>query len=395
MAGTLYIVGGGMNSNAERIFSSLISDAGGSSARFAFVVSASGEDPDETFESYVADFEALGVKRENCVLIPLYPKDVRDRRGYNAINGDADDLIELVDGVSGIWFTGGDQYYTSRCFLRDDGSDTKLLSAFRKIYENGGVIGGSSAGAAIMSRVMIAGGSNRGVMRDGTVLSYAGYRPDDDADEVACEPLRLTNDGLGFFPLGIVDQHFNRRPRLIRSIEACFANDADVKRAFGVSEDTALVYKNGCVAVLGNAGVYIMECENALRRSAGSYENVALSVLLEGDRMDGDGAICLAFAPKAGERGFSMDYLAGGIPDAPNFDDCMDKLLRGESGSVYTDGSGLPFVRSSALYDAGDCDYLLRLRYTKLAQTRGALNARGQISLERARLDTASLRLPR
>ncbi len=53
MAGTLYIVGGGMNQGEEEILSAFIASAGGPAAKFAFVVSASGEDPDDTFRSYV------------------------------------------------------------------------------------------------------------------------------------------------------------------------------------------------------------------------------------------------------------------------------------------------------------------------------------------------------
>lgn len=393
MAGSLYIVGGAMQNNADRIFSALIEAAGGKNSRFAFAVSASGEDPDDTFESYAADFEALGVPKENCVLIPLYPKNVRDRRGYNAINGDADGLLELFEGVTGVWFTGGDQYYTSECFVRRDGSDTKLLAAMRKMYENGGVIGGSSAGAAIMSRVMIAAGTNRGVMRDGTVFGYDDYTADDDGDELACEPLRVTEAGLGFFPLGITDQHFNWRPRLIRSIEACFMNRAGVKRAFGVSEDTALVYKDGKITVIGDAGVFMMNCGNAVRLGAGSYQNVSLSVLTEGDSMDETGRISIAAVPSGRKRSFSRDYITGGITESPLFDACMDKLLRGRAGSVYTDEKGQSFVRSSALYDAKGEDYLLKLKYTKLPSTRGAINARGRISLDGVRLDTESRKI--
>ena len=175
MEGTLFIVGGGLSESADEVFSALIERAGGPQSRFAFIVTASGSGPDETYRSYRDDFVRLGVPEDHCVLIPLYAEHVRDERGYNAFTGDADGLCELLEGVTGVWFTGGDQYFTAGCFLRKDGSDTRLLAKLREIYANGGVIGGSSAGAAIMSEVMIGDGNNRGVLSRDVVYGYDTY----------------------------------------------------------------------------------------------------------------------------------------------------------------------------------------------------------------------------
>lgn len=389
MAGTLFIVGGAMGENAERIFRELIRSAGGPAARFAFAVSASGSDPDDTFRSYREDVHALGVPRENCVLIPLYSEGVTDERGYNAVNGDAEGLTALLEGVTGVWFTGGDQYYTSKCFLRSDGADTAALSALRKIYADGGVIGGSSAGAAIMSRAMIGAGSNRGVLRYGVKYDYDGYCESADPDgEVACEPLMMTSAGLGFFTEGIVDQHFNARPRLIRSIEACFANRLGVRRAYGVGESTALIYREGRMEVLGSEGVYIMDCENAVRTAAGAYENVDISLLYEGDIVDG-GVIRLAGERTEGERFFPHDYIIGGVPESGVFDDCLNKLLCAEPGCLFRDGEGRGYVISAVPYRAGDRDYLLRLRYTVSERSDVRTRRDGHTSAAHVRLDTA------
>ena len=84
MEGTLFIVGGGLIQSADEVFAELIRRAGGANGRFAFIVSASGMDPDDTFCSYRDDFVRLGAREENCVLVPLYAPHVRDERGYNA-----------------------------------------------------------------------------------------------------------------------------------------------------------------------------------------------------------------------------------------------------------------------------------------------------------------------
>ena len=87
MEGTLFIVGGGLIQSADEVFAELIRRAGGANGRFAFIVSASGMDPDDTFRSYRDDFVRLGAREENCVLVPLYAPHVRDERGYNAFTG--------------------------------------------------------------------------------------------------------------------------------------------------------------------------------------------------------------------------------------------------------------------------------------------------------------------
>ena len=73
-------------------------------------------------------------------------------------------LLPLFDGVSGVWFSGGDQLHTTRLLLQPDGSDTPVLGRMRRLLSDGGVIGGSSAGAAIMSRTMIVRGDDEGTL---------------------------------------------------------------------------------------------------------------------------------------------------------------------------------------------------------------------------------------
>src|SRR5450759_2673696 len=60
--------------------------------------------------------------------------------------------MDEVRSAAGIYFTGGDQ---SR--LRDCLAGTPTLTAIREAYERGAAIGGTSAGAAVMSRVMLSG----------------------------------------------------------------------------------------------------------------------------------------------------------------------------------------------------------------------------------------------
>ncbi len=394
MEGTLFIVGGGLNKSADEVFAALIERAGGPNSRFAFVVSASGEGPDETYRSYVEDFEKLGVPEDHCVLVPLYAEHVRDERGYNAFTGDADGLCELLDGVTGVWFTGGDQYFTAGCFLRKDGSDTRLLTKLREIYANGGVIGGSSAGAAIMSEVMIANGNNRGVISHDVVFGYDTYDELCELDD-PCEPLIIAK-GLGFFPYGVVDQHFNKRPRLLRSIEACLANDKNVRMGYAVSEDTALVYHAGTIEVLGSASVYLIDCRNAEKTANGCYNGVVLGAIQKGDRYDlASGEIAFAQECAKEEREFYRDYVTDGIINSPVFDSMVDRfLLRGKKESMYfCEDKNLPYIKGAVVYEAYGETYLVVLKYFKGARTCGYLGAHASFANVELSISTTKVNL--
>ncbi len=394
MEGTLFIVGGGLINSSDEVFSALIECAGGSKARFAFIVSASGLDPDDTFRTYRDDFVRLGAKEENCVLVPLYAPHVRDERGRNAMSGDADGLVELLDGVSGVWFTGGDQYYTANCFIRQDGTDTLLLKKLREIYASGGVIGGSSAGAAIMSRVMIGSGNDRGVLSRDIMFGYDKYDEQCEKDD-PCDPLTITR-GLGFFLHGIVDQHFNKRPRLLRLIEACLSNKEGVRMGYAVSEDTALVYHAGRFGVLGSANVFIADCTNAEKTANGCYRGIRLFSVQRGDEFD-IAAQRAVFAPAATEceRDFEFyrDYITDLITCSPSFDAQMAKYyLRGNETDMYRDEqNGMPYIKGAVVYEADDTTYLVTLRYYRGKNSRGYIGK--HVSLENVYMDIETVKV--
>ncbi len=372
MNGTLMIVGGAMAPSLNRIFSELIRRAGGPQNKFAFVVSASGEDPDDTFRKYVADFVRLGVPAENCVLVPLYGKEFRDERGYNAFTGDADGLLELMEGVTGVWFTGGDQYYTNKCFIREDGSDTALLARLREIYAQGGVIGGSSAGAAIMSRVMIGTGNNHGALAHGPVFGYEDYDPNNDDVDGLCQRLRIVQ-GLGFFTEGVVDQHFNARPRLLRLIQACLSNKEGVRMGYAVSEDTCLLWNSGKLQVLGSAAVYLVDCRKTVQSGPGCFTGVGLSALYEGDSYTpATDTVELFEEVHARTADFYPDVVSNGIINSPMFDEMMDRrLLRGKPECLHRcPQTGREYVPGAVVYQIGDKPWLVMLKYYR-ANIRG------------------------
>ncbi len=174
------------------------------------------------------------------------------------------EVVDVLGRCSGFWFTGGQQSRILDTFL-PEGATTPALDAVRGRFEEGAVVAGTSAGAAIMSARMIAGGSSAGALS-------AGIRGDDD-DGVGIR------DGLGFFPTGVVDQHFLARGRIGRLLVAVL-EDPDIDVGFGVDENTALVVDGGDAVVVGASGVIVIDGRN---RQPGE---VALVLAGPGDRID-------------------------------------------------------------------------------------------------------------
>ena len=164
-----------------------------------------------------------------------------------------------------------------------DGSDTPLLTEIRKVYQRGGVIAGSSAGASAQSATMLAvSGLHDRLIDEG--LDTLDYGITSHSDQ---RGLLLTR-GFGFFKAGIIDQHFTQfRGRLGRLTRA--TADSGVPLGFGIDENTALlVSSGGPIRVAGMGAVTIIK--PTVRGEDGplgyKISNVTLSMLSDGDSFD-------------------------------------------------------------------------------------------------------------
>jgi cyanophycinase len=286
--GSLVIVGGGLEATNKSVFNQLINLAGGpDKAVFSVIPSASGV-ATQTFVYFKSELISYGVKPENIHLIPIAMADDDSTKDINestwSDNANDPKLAEIVRKSSCVWFSGGDQLRTMKTLMKPDGSKTPVLEAVWDVFRSGGVVGGTSAGAAIMSEPMIGAGNSMGALKHGVVTDYKG----DDFPE--SDGVLLTH-GLGFFPAGMVDQHFDTRARLARLVLAMMQDPKTVNIAFGVAENTALIYygKQKTLKVAGAAGVTIVNTSKATLTYAQNLpkvENVMLSYLDEGDVYD-------------------------------------------------------------------------------------------------------------
>ena len=287
--GNLVIVGGGLEDDNAAVYEQMINLAGGSEkATFAVIPSASGVSA-QSYASFRSVLISYGVKPEHIYLINIAmvdddsTKDVNEAEWSN--NGNDPKLAGIVRSCSAVWFTGGDQTRTMKTLVRPDGSKTPVLEAVWEVYKSGGVIGGSSAGAAIMSEAMIGGGNSLAALTHGIIKDYSG-------DDFPEGDGLLMAKGLGFFPLGIVDQHFGQRSRIGRLVVAVMSAKPEYSLGFGIDENTAVIYlgKSNLVKVAGAGAVTIINASEASLdyvERLPDIRNLQVSILEEGDAFEG------------------------------------------------------------------------------------------------------------
>jgi cyanophycinase len=259
--GTLFIVGGGPQPpELVQHFVDLAAGAGGGHARIVVFAMAS-EEGQTSGEEKAADLRALGADARNLWI---------DREQANS-----DSIVRLVENATGIWFGGGDQARLTRV-LRG----TRVERAMHVRYDAGAVIGGTSAGAAVMSQVMITG-DERHPGRDRPDTSEAWIT-------IAREDV-VTDTGFAFMTNAVVDQHFLRRRRLNRLISVVLEREPHL--GVGIDESTAiLVHPDGHWSVEGASAATIFDARHATVTPASAHtlgaSDVRMQVLPAGSTYD-------------------------------------------------------------------------------------------------------------
>jgi cyanophycinase len=231
--GSLFIVGGGEQSpDMVRRFVEL---AGGPGKARIVVIPLASSEPLETGQGKAEDLVALGAKTSVLVL-------TREEALTEA------SAARLAD-ATGIWFTGGDQVRITAVLL-----GTPVHRAIVARFRAGAVIGGTSAGAAIMSDSMITGNQYR------TPPDTNGYYGDE-FSRVARKSIEIV-PGLGFLPGTIVDQHFIVRERHNRLLSVVLERPGMI--GVGIDESTAIeVAPDGGWRVVGAGSVVIYDARQA------------------------------------------------------------------------------------------------------------------------------------
>lgn len=268
--GRLVIIGGGLRGSNEAVYRAILDGRDGT-APLCVIPTAGAGDPQRTIASAVAVFDEWG-GAGTATGIPLSTANPEAAR---------DPIVAAqIRGCSGFYFTGGVQSRIVNVF-RPGGTSTPAYDALMSRFRDGAVVAGSSAGAAIMSDPMIAGGSTTGALEHGVQRRVAESNEDEDTPRlrgVTIEP------GLGFFAEAIFDQHFLARGRIGRLISAVLDLE-EFDLGFGIDENTALLLDGADAQVAGASGVVIVDGRGA-RRTGRSATDLKLHLMAPGDRFD-------------------------------------------------------------------------------------------------------------
>ncbi len=252
--GKLVIVGGVQTRDIVKKFVEL---AGGSNAKIIIIPNA-GSNPLKWSKVQVEEFAEFGAKSDYL----LFAKETADDEANQ----------KKMDWANAVFFLGGDQSDLTRDML-----GTKLLAKVFDIYNNGGVVGGSSAGAAVMSEVMITGNEL--------------VNSDSNDAFITIEKSNIeTKQGFGFLTNAIVDQHFLKRKRHNRTISALIEHP----NLFGIAIDEStsiIVYPDDTFEVFGNNQVLVYDPTSATNiredfKGNLGISNMKLHVLINGDKFD-------------------------------------------------------------------------------------------------------------
>ena len=251
--GALFVVGGGTQPAA--LVQEFVKLAGGPKAHIVVMAqaSASGE---RSGEAKAEDLRKLGATAKNL--------------WFDRTLADNDSLVRLLDSATGIWFGGGDQNRLAAVIR-----GTKMERAIRARWERGAVVGGTSAGAAVLSTPMITG-EELGTRRDTT---EAWTRIERGSVEV--------DSGFAFITNAVIDQHFVRRKRGNRLLSLVLASPPHL--GAGIDEGTAIIVEpSGRWRVMGASVVIVYDARKAERSTTGplAAKGMTMHILSNGMTFD-------------------------------------------------------------------------------------------------------------
>ncbi len=184
--------------------------AGGKKGKLVVIPTASEwADQTRTYRSY-AYWKRQGLESVD-MLHTLDPKQANDPA-----------FVKPLTEATAAWLGGGDQSRLAGAYR-----GTAVERELRRLLERGGVVGGTSAGASVMSAVMITGGN----------------------------PQARVGTGFGLLPDVVIDQHFENRKRQQRLLGVLSQHPRCL--GLGIDEQTAVVVHGHSFTVVGNANVVV------------------------------------------------------------------------------------------------------------------------------------------
>jgi cyanophycinase len=217
--GPLVIIGGAEDKQGEcKILREFVRLGGGPQAR-VLVITVATEFPVEAGAQYIEVFQRIGAADVRTF-------DVSSREAANR-----DSAVAYIRNATCIFFTGGDQLRITKLL-----GGTRVDAALHDALAQGVALGGTSAGASMMSSTMIVDGQAETNPR----ISVVQMAP-----------------GMEFLDGVVIDQHFAQRGRLGRLMAAVAQYPHHL--GLGIDEDTAIIAQAGAFRVIGRGAVSVVD----------------------------------------------------------------------------------------------------------------------------------------
>ncbi len=227
--GNLIIVGGG--DTPDDVYVRFVALSGGlGKTRIAVLPMASSKFDEEVTE-VMEDFHRLGADTE---LVNLSNEEAKSEA-----------VVKHLEKFDAYWFSGGDQSRLLKAL-----AGTPALDVIVQRYKEGATIGGTSAGASVMSTVMLTGRMQKPHNEEEVELLNIA------------KGMMEVSKGFGVIKGAIVDQHFMKRARYNRLVSAVLDHPQLI--GIGIDEETALLVRpDGIWEVLGKYYVKFFDARRA------------------------------------------------------------------------------------------------------------------------------------
>lgn len=250
--GSLFIIGGG--SRPDNLVNRMIDEAGLREGGYVVILPMSSSVPDSAIVWASEQFLRNGIIQVT---------------GFNFLPEQSPPLqwIDSLKNASLIYISGGDQ----NRFMAVTG-ENEIENAIWSAFKNGAMIAGTSAGAAVMSELMITGDE----------LRYPDYTST--FRTIESENIKLGR-GLGLINTAIIDQHFVWRSRHNRLLTAIIEHP-DLM-GIGIDESTAILVRGSKAEVVGNSQVMVFRNPKKSQKEKNTKlgaRNLTIDIYLPGEK---------------------------------------------------------------------------------------------------------------
>jgi cyanophycinase len=248
--GKLYIIGGGEES--IEMVKQLVDLSGVKVGKYIIVLPMASSQPD------TAAFSTMKMFIDNGGNNITY---FNFKKGANIPQS----KIDSIANAGMIFISGGDQSVFMDVVL-----NTTIYKAIHDAYSKGAVIAGTSAGAAVMSKIMITGNQIK-------------YPKAEKYGSIVTKNIEV-KEGLGMLDGAIIDQHFIKRARLNRLVSVCIENPS--KLCIGIDESTAILVSGDSAKVYGASQVLVLDALTANIGVADTLlkaRNIKMTIYTKGD----------------------------------------------------------------------------------------------------------------